>query len=264
MPGSGDEVDRCRRFLEEVLEAIQGVVPAVKPQIAFFEQMGPEGVALYFDMIRRARQLGFFVIGDIKRSDIGSTAKAYAKAHFCDEELAAADAVTLSPYLGLDSIAPFLDVGRKRDRGVFVLARTSNPSARDFQDLRTDGQELYLTVGATLEQWGASNRGERGFTDVGAVVGATHPEEANKLRALLPQTFFLVPGYGAQGAGAADVVGTFRDGRGALISSSRGVLFATRGTDRTDHAQAAREAAETMNRELRDALSTASQKAAPG
>ena len=252
-----DPVRACRLFLFPVIEALADVVPAVKPQIAFFEQMGPEGVALYFDVVRKAHSHGLFVIGDIKRADIGSTAAAYARAHLAAEDGSAADAVTLNPYLGVDSISPFLQIGRPRGRGVFVLARTSNPSAREFQDLICGSDPLYLKVGKALEGWGSTQIGESGFTDVGAVVGATGPDEGAEIRRQLPRTFFLVPGFGAQGGTATDVVRTFRiQGDGALISSSRGILFAYRNEpDReAPFAEAARAAAVEATVALRTAL----------
>lgn len=252
-----DPVSACRTFFFEILEALQGEVPAVKPQIAFFEQLGVEGVRLYFDLIRRAHRLGFFVVGDIKRSDIGSTAAAYARAHLGPEDGSAADVVTVNPYLGVDGIQPFLDVGRPRGRGVFVLVRTSNPSGRDFQDLRVGERELYRVVGQRLEEWGHEAVGTAGFTDLGAVVGATHPDEAALLRKELPKTYFLVPGYGTQGGTAEDVARTFTSQQeGALISSSRGVLFAFR--DRVEEAVpfalAARDAAREMSRSIEACL----------
>lgn len=253
-------IRHVRDFLFEILAALEGAVPCVKPQIAFFEALGPEGYALYFDVIRESHRRGFFVVGDIKRADIGSTATAYAKGHLAADDGSAADAVTLNPYLGSDGIEPFLKVGRTKGRGVFVLARTSNPSSKEFQNLREGGpagDPLYMKVGRTLETWGATNRGMRGYTDVGAVVGATHPDEGAELRRALPQTFFLVPGYGAQGGTAADVARTFAsDGHGAIVNSSRGILFAWKdapnGADR--FAELARAAAIATTKAINDAL----------
>ncbi|MBL8842222.1 MAG: orotidine-5'-phosphate decarboxylase [Planctomycetes bacterium] len=223
-----------RDFLFDVIGALEGVVPCLKPQIAFFEALGPDGYALYFEIVREAHRRGFFVIGDIKRADIGSTAAAYAKGHLGPDDGSAVDAVTLNPYLGVDGIEPFLKVGRAKGRGVFVLARTSNPSGKEIQDVgaagpgvANSGGALYRRVGALLEQWGATNVGTSGYSDVGAVVGATHPDEGALLRRELPKTFFLVPGYGAQGGTAADVACCFdARGGGAVVNSSRGVLFA--------------------------------------
>ena len=236
-----------REFLHEVIDAIADVVPCVKPQIAFFEALGPDGYALYFEIVRAAHRRGLFVIGDIKRADIGSTAAAYAKGHLGPDDGSAVDAVTLNPYLGVDSIEPFLKVGRAKGRGVFVLARTSNPSGKELQDHGAVAGDagrgaLYRKVGALLEQWGAASVGARGYSDVGAVVGATHPDEGALLRRELPRTFFLVPGYGAQGGTAADVARTFdAKGGGAVVNSSRGILFAWK--EQTDGAARAVELA---------------------
>jgi orotidine-5'-phosphate decarboxylase len=259
-------IGHVRAFLSEILAAIEGLVPCVKPQVAFFEALGPEGFALYFDVIREAHRRGFFVIGDVKRADIGSTAAAYAQAHLAADDGSAADAVTLNPYLGVDSIEPFLKVGRAKGRGVFVLARTSNGSAKEFQDVGGEGgpaargEPLFLRVGRALEKWGGKSVGARGFTDVGAVVGATHPDEGALLRRELPKTFFLVPGFGAQGASAADVARTFDSrGEGAIVNSSRGVLFAWKDApDPRDgakrFAELARAAAQASTRAIDDAL----------
>ena len=246
-----------RDFLHEIVDAIADVVPCVKPQIAFFEALGPDGYGLYFDVIREAHRLGFFVIGDIKRADIGSTAAAYAKAHLAPDDGSAADAVTLNPYLGSDGVEPFLKVGRAKERGVFVLARTSNASARDFQNATAAGNvPLFLAVGRSLERWGSSHVGERGFTDVGAVVGATHPDESGVLRRELAKTFFLVPGYGAQGGTAADVARTFTAaGDGAIVNSSRGILFAWK--DAPDGARRYAELARAAAVEATKAIETA-------
>lgn len=243
-------VPRVRDFLFEVMGAIEGIVPCVKPQIAFFEALGPEGYALYFEVIREAHRRGFFVIGDVKRADIGSTAAAYAQAHLAPDDGSAADAVTLNPYLGIDGIAPFLDVGRKKGRGVFVLVRTSNPSGREVQDhgatAAHEPTALYRRVGALVEQWGASHVGASGYSDVGAVVGATHPDEGALLRRELARTYFLVPGYGAQGGSAADVARTFDPrGSGAIVNSSRGILFAWKEHDSTGGAARFAELART-------------------
>ena len=224
-----DPIERCRSFFLALLEALENVVPVVKPQIAFFESLGPPGYSLYFELIRAAHARGFVVIGDVKRGDIGSTARAYAEAHLGPDDGSAADFVTVNPYLGSDGIAPFLEVGRRRGRGVFVLVRTSNPSSAEFQTLRCGDDPLTTHVATQLGQWGASCRGASGLSDAGAVVGATHPDDARRLRDLLPNAPFLVPGFGAQGASAADVAAAFRaDGSGAIVNSSRGVLFAWR------------------------------------
>jgi len=252
-PGTS-AIARWRGFLFDVLEAVAGVVPAVKPQVAFFEQMGPDGYSLYFELIREARRLDLFVIGDVKRGDIGSTAGAYAEAHLGGPEALAADAITVNPYLGRDGVLPFLDVARRRGRGIFALLRTSNPSSAEIQEHGAPSRPLFRRVAELLDEWGAGAVGRRGYSDVGAVVGATHPEEAAELRRILPRTFFLVPGFGAQGAGPEDVAATFdAQGSGALISSSRGILFAGESRPDVDPVEAARDAAIEMSARLRDA-----------
>jgi orotidine-5'-phosphate decarboxylase len=254
-------VKHVREFLLGVLDAIAGVVPCVKPQIAFFEELGPDGYALYFEVIREAHRRGLYVIGDVKRGDIGSTSASYARAHLGPDDGSAADAVTVNPYLGSDGIEPFLKVGRAKGRGVFVLVRTSNASAHEFQDVGSkegpSSEPLFLRVGRKLEEWGSAALGASGFTDCGAVVGATHPDEGAQLRAALPKTFFLVPGYGAQGGTAADVARTFdAKGGGAVVNSSRAILFAWK--DAPDgakrYADLARAAAVATTKAIADAL----------
>jgi orotidine-5'-phosphate decarboxylase len=212
-------------FLCEVIEVVAPLVPAVKPQSAFFEALGADGAAAWERVVAAARRAGLLVIGDVKRGDIGSTAAAYARAFLeCEEELRC-DAVTINPYLGTDAVQPFLDACRRVGAGVYVLVRTSNPSSAEFQ--ARGEPALMQQVADAVVRWGADLVGERGFSSVGAVVGATHPRELAELRARMPRAPLLIPGYGAQGGGAADVVGGFTDGmRGALVNSSRGILFA--------------------------------------
>jgi len=225
---AADPVAAVETFCREVLRAVAPIVPAVKPQAAYFEQLGPEGVAAYFRTAALARRLGLIVVGDVKRGDIGSTARAYAAAHLEGDE--APDAVTVSGYFGADGLAPFLDVARRRGRGVFVLVRTSNPSAAEVQDFAdATGTKLFEHLASRLAELGAAEGllGRRGYSCLGAVVGATWPQEARRLRELMPQQVFLVPGYGAQGATAADCAAAFRpDGTGALVNASRSVLYA--------------------------------------
>lgn len=217
-------------FCVRVLEIVAPLVPVAKPQSAFFEACGPNGVTALKNVIAKAKQLGLLTILDAKRGDIASTASAYAEAAF---EALGADSLTINPYLGRDSVEPFLKAARKDGHGLFVLVRTSNAGAGLFQDLNCDGQPLYRRVGAAVDAWGRENLGTSGFGDVGAVVGATHPAELAELRKLLPDVWFLVPGYGAQGGSAADVAAAFRkDGLGAVVNSSRGVTFPFRPEDR--------------------------------
>lgn len=211
---------RILAFYERVLPAIAPVTPVVKPNIAFFERYGAEGWLCYEATCALARSAGMLVIGDVKRGDIGSTAEAYAEAHFPH-----ADALTLHPYLGGDSIEPFLKWCRSRPKGVFVLVRTSNPGARDLQDLEVGGGSLAETVAKLVHTWGMEIGNQDRYSPVGAVVGATWPKELQKLRLLMPRAWLLLPGVGAQGAKAEDVAAAFdARGMGALVNQSRGVL----------------------------------------
>ena len=223
-----EQLNAVEEFCGTVLEVVAPVVAVVKPQSAYFEAMGPGGVALYFDLVRRAKALGLIVIGDVKRNDIGSTAAAYAKAHLSGEDKP--DAVTINGYLGADGITPFVDVARDEGNGVFVLVRTSNPSAKDLQDF-TDGQgrTFYEHVAGQVARMGSGDRlvGASGYSCLGAVVGATYPDEARRLRRIMPKQLFLVPGYGAQGASADDCSASFaNDGTGAIVNASRSVIYA--------------------------------------
>jgi orotidine-5'-phosphate decarboxylase len=226
-----DPADACRavdEFCRGVLEAVAPVVPAVKPQIAYFEALGPPGVRLYYETVQRARALGLMVIGDVKRGDIGPTAEAYAAAHLRGDDRP--DAVTVSGYFGADGLAPFIEAARGLGRGVFVLVRTSNRSAAAVQDFAgASGRPFYEHVAEQVAAAGDADalRGERGYSCVGAVVAATYPREARRLREVMPHQVFLVPGYGAQGAGADDCAAAFRtDGTGAIVNASRSVIYA--------------------------------------
>jgi orotidine-5'-phosphate decarboxylase len=218
-------------FCLRVIDAVASLVAVVKPQSAFFEACGPAGFAAQQHVLRRARERGLITVLDAKRNDVASTAAAYADAAFAGVALGDrlhpvwdADALTVNPYLGRDSVEPFLQRGRKSGRGVFVLVRTSNPGARQFQDLDCGGRPLFQHVADAVRQWTCEHLGTCGFGDVGAVVGATYPGELKLLRELLPEAIFLVPGFGAQGGDAADVAGAFRsDGLGAVINSARGI-----------------------------------------
>lgn len=238
-------------FNKGIIDAISGIVPAVKPQCAYYELLGWRGVKCLARTIEYAQKKGLYVITDGKRNDIGSTMQAYAAAHlgtvrvegdFCTPF--GGDALTVNGYLGTDGIKPLLDVlGSNPDKGIFVLVKTSNPSSGELQDRNFGEERVYEAMGRMCEEWGASSAHTCGYSQVGAVVGATYPEQLSELRAKLPHTFFLVPGYGAQGGGAKDVVGAFgKDGIGAVINSSRAVLTAWKqtGHDGKDFADAAR------------------------
>lgn len=219
----------CLLFCRGVIDVVAPLVPVVKPQAAFFEQLGPPGMVALAEVIRHAAASGLLVVLDGKRNDIGSTAGAYAAGILGPggQSPWAADAVTVSPYLGGDSLEPFVSVARERGAGVFVLVKTSNPGGGMFQDLVCDGRPLYRYVAAEVERLAAETAPPGRYGAVGAVVGATYPEQLAELRAAMPHAWLLVPGYGAQGAGAADVAGAFDSrGFGAIVNNSRGILFA--------------------------------------
>jgi orotidine-5'-phosphate decarboxylase len=214
-------------FCRGVIDVVAPLVAAVKPQAAFFEDAGPAGMQALAEVVRHARERGLLVILDGKRSDIGSTAEAYASAYLGAESPWGADALTVSPYLGGDSLSPFVQVAAKRGAGVFVLVKTSNPDGGLFQDLQAPDKPLYERVAAYVEQLAESTRGPGGYGCVGAVVGATYPAQLAALRAAMPHAWFLVPGVGAQGATARDVAAAFdRHGLGAVVNSSRAIIFA--------------------------------------
>ncbi len=258
------------KFNHAIIDAVKDVVPAVKPQMAFYEQYGSWGVKAMESTISYARARGLVVIEDAKRNDIGSTAKAYADGHLGTVETAdktsvtamGADFITVNPYLGTDGIKPFLDACKEHHRGIFVLTKTSNPSSGEIQDvLTTDGIPVYELVASLVNGWGEELMGTYGYSSVGAVVGATYPREAERLRELMPNTIFLVPGYGAQGGTAEDVMPCFDpQGRGAVVNSSRGIIFAyQREAYRHEYgpegfAEAARAAASNMRDDLLAAL----------
>lgn len=220
-------------FCARVIDVVAPLVAVVKPQSAFFEMCGPAGLAALQRLLRRAQAQGLLTILDGKRNDIASTAEAYADAAFAGVSLGErlhsvwdADALTVNPYLGRDAVEPFLRSARRSGRGVFILVRTSNPGAGQFQDLLCEGQPLYLHVAEAVRSWTREQLGSCGFGDVGAVVGATHPAELAALRQRLPEAIFLVPGFGAQGGTAGDTAAAFRsDGLGAVVNSSRALLF---------------------------------------
>ena len=249
------------QFNKDLIDALCDIVPAIKPQAAYYEMYGWQGVKTLTETIAYAKEKGMFVITDGKRNDIGTTMQAYAAAHIgktdIDGETAeafGADALTVNAYLGTDGIKPLLDICRNDDKGIFALVKTSNPSSGELQDRNLDdGLTVYRTMGDMCEKWGSEAMGEEGYSSVGAVVGATYPRQLLELRATLPHTFFLVPGYGAQGGGAADVAPAFDEkGRGAIINSSRGIICAWKkeGCDPRDHAQAARREAIRMRDEI--------------
>lgn len=221
----GADCDFLRDYCFEYIKAVKDTVVATKINIAFFEAC--EQLNTFWEVAEKAKEERLFVIADVKRADIGNTSAKYAEAFLYGNT--PIDAITINPYFGTDGVKPFLDMAAKNDKGVFVLAKTSNPSSDEIQNLVTeDGEKVYQKVGHLVDCWGRSISSDpTTYSPVGAVVGATHPTEAKELREMLPNTFFLVPGYGAQGATAADIVVNFDSkGGGAVVNSSRGLMFA--------------------------------------
>ena len=251
-----------------IVDAVFDLVPAVKPQVAMYEQFGLPGLWAYKETIDYCHGKGLLVIGDVKRGDIGSTSAAYATAHLGTVQVGKKsyapfdeDFATVNPYLGTDGIRPFLEVCNSQDKGIFVLVKTSNPSSGEFQDRLVDGRPLYERVAEKVQEWGqGSNPVSSSYSNVGAVVGATYPQMGKELRALMPNTFFLVPGYGAQGGKGADLVHFFdHDGLGAIVNSSRGIIAAYQQEKYSSfgeegYAQAAREAVLAMKQDISSAL----------
>ncbi len=253
-----DPAQAVERFCMDLLEVLAPIVPAVKPQSAYFEALGPEGSIVYDRLVARARQLGLIVIGDVKRSDIGSTADAYARGHLARPD--SPDAITVNPYFGADGLEPFIQQAVEHQRGVFVLVRTSNPSAVEVQDaIDETGAPLYRRVGEMVRRLGAGpgRLGDGGLSCVGAVVGATWPRQARELRSVMPEQVFLVPGYGAQGASADDCAAAFNAvGSGALVNASRSVIYAFAKTQTPDApwTDAVASAARAFADDIRDAV----------
>ena len=215
------------QFCTEIIDVVAGSVACVKPQAAFFEQLGPAGMISLGEVIAYARRAGLIVITDGKRNDIGSTATAYADAYLGVDSPWGSDSLTVSPYLGRDSLEPFVEVCDRREAGIFVLVKTSNPGGGLLQDRETDGQTVYARVAELVTELNSTRLGESGYGPVGAVVGATYPEQLAELRAALPGSWILIPGFGAQGGGAGDVMAGFDDnGLGAVVNSSRHIIFA--------------------------------------
>ena len=260
----GDTFDAAAQAIlaynKEIIDAICDIVPAVKPQAAYYEMYSWQGMWALCETIKYAQEKGMIVIMDGKRNDIGSTMQAYAKAHLGvsevnGKELSAfgSDMLTVNGYLGSDGIEPLLPICDEKDKGIFVLVKTSNPSSGELQDQKIGDKSIYETMGAMCEQWGEKTQNSYGYSRVGAVVGATYPQQLSEMRQKMPHTFFLVPGYGAQGGGANDVAGAFdKNGLGAIVNSSRAILTAWKkaGTDGKDFAQQARKAALTMKEDI--------------
>ncbi len=247
-------------FNTGLIDALCDIVPAVKPQSAYYELLGPDGVAVLKKTIDYAHSKDMYVITDAKRNDIGATASAYAEAYFGSvsfggEELTpfGTDGLTVNAYLGSDGINPFIKFCNEQNKSIFILAKTSNKSSYEFQELIVGSRSIYQVIASQIDRWGADCIGKYGFSNVGAVVGATHPRQLKELRDMYPKMFFLVPGYGAQGGGADDVAYAFtREGHGAIVNSSRGIMCAwqKKGDDGSHFAEAARDAAIEMKNDL--------------
>ena len=248
-------------FNKAIIDQIYDIVPAVKPQAAYYEMYGWQGVKALAETIAYAREKGMFVITDGKRNDIGTTMEAYATAHLGTTDVAGesidafgADALTVNGYLGTDGIKPLVQICKEKDKVIFVLVKTSNPSSGELQDMTlTNGASVYEQMGSMCERWGEELGGKYGYSGVGAVVGATYPEQLKEMREKAPHTFFLVPGYGAQGGGANDAKNAFdKNGLGAIINSSRGIMCAWKkqGLTEEDFAAAARAEALRMKEDI--------------
>ena len=254
------------QFNKEIVDKIWDLIPAVKPQIAMYEQFGLPGLAAFKKTVDYCKEKGLIVIGDIKRGDIGSTSAAYAAGHIGRVQVGSRsfapfdeDFITVNPYLGSDGVNPFLKVCKEEKKGMFILVKTSNPSSGEFQDRLIDGRPLYELVGERVAAWGEEAMGDT-YSYVGAVVGATYPEMGKTLRTIMPKAFILVPGYGAQGGKGKDLVPFFHeDGLGAIVNSSRGIIAAYRQEKYADFGaeqfgEAARAAATDMIQDIRGAL----------
>lgn len=230
-----DVAEAILEFNKKIIDAVYDIIPAVKPQIAFYEMYGLEGMKVFEKTCKYAKEKGMIVIADIKRGDIGTTAKAYSNAFLGktligdkEESIYDVDFVTLNPYMGIDAIKPFIDDCKKYNKGAFILVKTSNPSSGDIQDLQLEsGEKVYTKVVKLVEEWGKDLVGEYGYSSISAVVGATYPKQLEELRKEAPHTFFLIPGYGAQGGKAEDILlGFDKNGIGGIVNSSRGLMCA--------------------------------------
>jgi len=256
------------QYNKGIVDATYDLIPAVKPQIAMYEQFGIEGLKVFKQTVDYCKEKGLVVIGDVKRGDIGSTSKAYAIGHLGKVTVGGKtyrgfdeDFITVNPYLGTDGVQPFIDVCKEENKGLFILVKTSNPSSGEFQDQLIDGRPLYELVGNKVAEWGQLHMGTS-YSYIGAVVGATYPEMGKVLRKLMPKTYILVPGYGAQGGKAEDLVHYFnKDGLGAIVNSSRGIIAAyqLKGYEKfgpEGYADASRQAVIAMREDLKKAWVT--------
>jgi len=250
--------DALFRFNKALIDAIYDIVPAVKPQVAYYEMYGWQGVRVLAETISYAQSKGLFVIADCKRNDIGATMEAYSKAWLGTTEVEdmsftpfGGDAMTVNGYLGTDGIEPLIKVCQNQDKGIFVLAKTSNPSSGELQDIKVNGKTVYEIMASLCEKWGESLLGKHGYSGVGIVVGATYPEQLTELRRKFPKLFFLVPGYGAQGGGGASISGAFdKNGLGAIVNASRSMMCAWQKSPDMSLAEATRAEAIRMKKDI--------------
>jgi len=256
-------------YNKALIDATHDIIPAVKPQIAFYEMFGIPGMQAFKETCEYAKQKGMIVIADIKRGDIGSTAQGYSNAYLgktkigdIEQSIFDVDFVTINPYMGTDCVKPFVDDCKKYNKGLFILVKTSNPSSGELQDLKFEnGKEVYTEVAELVEKWGQDLIGENGYSSIAAVVGATYPEQLKQIRETAPHTYFLIPGYGAQGGTAADIAYGFeKNGLGGIVNASRSLMFAYKSDkwkdkfEEKDYAQATRAEAIRMRDELNSVL----------
>lgn len=248
-----------------LIDAVQEIIPAIKPQLAFYEMLGIEGMKAFEDTCNYAKQKDMIIIADNKRGDIGSTAEAYAKAYLGKvsigekkESIFDVDFVTVNPYLGIDGVKPFIDICKEEGKGAFILVKTSNPYSGEIQDLRTeDGIEIYKKVALLVEEWGKELIGEKGYSSIAAVVGATYPKQLQELRQIMPHSYFLIPGYGAQGGKANDIaLGFDKNGLGGIVNASRSLICAYQKEENRGLSieEATRQEAIQMKEELNQAI----------
>lgn len=252
-------------YNKELIDAIYDIIPAIKPQIAFYEMYGIPGMQAFKETCEYAKQKGMFVIADIKRGDIGSTAQGYSNAYLGktkieenEQSLYDIDFVTVNPYMGTNCVKPFIDDCKKYNKGLFILVKTSNPSSGELQDVKLEnGEEVYTRVAKYVEKWGEELRGEYNYSSISAVVGATYPEQLKELRKIAPHTYFLIPGYGAQGGKAEDIaLGFDENGLGGIVNASRSLMCAYKSDmwkdkfEEEDYAKATRAEAIRMKEEL--------------
>lgn len=256
-------------YNKALIDEIYDIIPAIKPQIAFYEMFGIHGMKAFEETCKYAKEKGMVVIADIKRGDIGSTAQGYSNAYLGktkigdkEESIFDVDFVTVNPYMGTDCIKPFIDDCKKYDKGVFILVKTSNPSSGELQDIKLEnGEEVYMKVAKLVKEWGKDLIGENGYSSIAAVVGATYPKQLEEIRKSAPNTYFLIPGYGAQGGKAEDIAFGFdKNGLGGIVNASRSLMCAYRSDrlknqfEEKDYAKATRKEALRMKEELNKAI----------